>query len=118
MSLKRIGWRPLAAGLAVWAFLSLFASAALAEKTASISGYVYLDYNGNDAVDPLVDFAIRFAKVTLKRDSDPTFSLEAVTDATGFYHFDDISTSGGGTFTLHQTCYTCTDGIDSVGLGR
>ena len=115
MSPKRTGWRPMVAGLAVCAFLSVFASAALAEKTASISGYVYLDYNDNGVLDPLTDYAIRFAKVTLKRDSDPNFAVEAFTDVAGFYHFDEVYTSGTGTFTLQQQCYTCSDGIDKVG---
>lgn len=113
MSLMQSGWRPLVASVA--AFLSLLTNAALAEKTASISGYVYLDYNGNNVIDPLVDYAIRFAKVTLKRDADPSFSVDAYTDGAGRYVFDDISTSGGGTFSLVQSCYTCTDGVDTVG---
>jgi hypothetical protein len=115
MFFKRFGWRPIAASLAVWAFLPLFSSPAHAEKTAGLSGYVYLDYNGDDVLDPLVDYALRFAKVTLKRDGDPSFSVVAITDAAGFYRFENINVSGGGSFSLLQTCYTCTDGYDSVG---
>jgi len=115
MFLKRIGWRPIVAGLAACSFLSLWSSPVWAEKMASISGYVYLDYNGNNTLDPLVDYAITFAKVTLKRDSDPNFLLEALTDPTGFYKFEFNVGAVGDTFTLVQTCYTCTDGWDTAG---
>lgn len=116
MFLKRIGWRPIGASLAVWSFLALWSSPVWAEKMASISGYVYLDYNGNNALDPLVDYAITFAKVTLKRDSDPNFLLEALTDPTGFYKFEFNVGAVGDTFSLVQTFYTCTDGWDTAGV--
>lgn len=115
MFLKRIGWRPIGASLAVWSFLALWSSPVLAEKMASLSGYVYLDYYGNNTLDPMVDYAINFAKVTLKRDSDPDFLLEALTDATGFYKFEFNVGAVGDTFTLVQTCYTCLDGWDTAG---
>lgn len=115
MFLKRIGWRPMVACLAVWSFLALWSSPVWAEKMASISGYVYLDYNGNNSLDPLVDYAITFAKVTLKRDSDPNFALEALTDPTGFYKFEFNVGGVGDTFSLVQTCYTCLAGWDTAG---
>jgi hypothetical protein len=51
----------------------------------------------------------------LTRSDNPDFLVQVVTDATGFYKFDDIVASAGTMFTLTRCPYTCVDGFDSLG---
>jgi len=110
---KLLGWRSTTVSLVVLVLLSL-SPAVFAATIPSLSGYVYLDVNGNGAVET-TDYAIRYAKLTLTRSGDPSFSATAWTNAQGFYKFDKVDAAYAGTYTITETCYTCDPGAVNVG---
>lgn len=113
MSFFLFGRRLLAVGLATWCIVNSPPSVE-ASNLSSLSGYVYLDYNSNGKYDS-PDFAVRRAMVTLSR-SDGGLSLSTPTDMNGYYLFDNLDTSFGGTFSITETQYTCRDGLDNLGM--